>query len=67
MGILSSLGVMLWIGIGTQVAKAHGFLKLTHKPYSTEGCRVLNETLDATLADLGKWVSATMATSQAQM
>lgn len=67
MGILSSLGVMLWIGVGTQVAKAHGFLKLATKPYSTEGCRVLNETLDTTLADLGKWVSSTMTTSQAQM
>lgn len=63
---MSSLGVMLWIGVGTQVAKAHGFLKLAHKPYSIDGCRLLNETLDATLADLGKWVSSTIKTSQVQ-
>ncbi len=66
MGILSGLGVMLWIGIGTQVAKAHGFLKLEIKPYSIEGCRVINETLDTTLAELGRWMSSTMASPQAQ-
>ncbi|XP_046639502.1 sodium-coupled monocarboxylate transporter 1-like [Daphnia pulicaria] len=65
-GILSGLGVMLWIGIGTQVAKAHGFLKLETKPYSIEGCRVINETLDTTLAELGRWMSSTMASPQAQ-
>ena len=37
-GILSSLALMLWIGVGTQVWKARGFLKLASKPYTIEGC-----------------------------
>lgn len=41
---MSSLLLLLWIGVGTQVAKAQGFLKVPHKPYSTDGCPY-NETL----------------------
>ena len=37
-GIITSLIFMLWIGVGTQVAKAQGYLKLVPKPYSIEGC-----------------------------
>lgn len=44
MGIFSSLALMFWIGIGTQVSRSRGFLKLVPKPYSIEGCRVLNTT-----------------------
>lgn len=36
---------MLWIGVGAQVAKAQGFLKVPHKPYSTEGCPFNNATM----------------------
>lgn len=43
-GIISGLAVMLWIGVGSQVAKAHGFLKLVPKPYSIEHCPALNLT-----------------------
>lgn len=46
-GIVSSLLLMLWIGIGTQVSKAYGFLKLTPKPYSVQGCTALNVTTAA--------------------
>ncbi|KAK4008520.1 Uncharacterized protein APZ42_013873 [Daphnia magna] len=37
-GLLSSLLLMLWIGVGTQVAKAQGFIKVPRKPVSFEGC-----------------------------
>lgn len=35
---------MLWIGVGAQVAKAHGYLKLIPKPYNVEGCSAFNLT-----------------------
>ena len=44
-GLITSLLLLLWIGIGAQVAKAQGFLKVPHKPYSTEGCPFNNETM----------------------
>jgi len=37
-GVISSLALMFWIGIGTQMAKANGYLGVPAKPYSTEGC-----------------------------
>lgn len=49
---------MFWIGVGTQVAKAQGFLKLASKPYTTEGCRVINASSTA-LGDFSEWVSTT--------
>lgn len=54
-GIISGLGIMLWIGVGAQVAKANGFLKLIPKSYSTEGCTAFNLTsilLDAASENL---------------
>ncbi|XP_045030203.1 sodium-coupled monocarboxylate transporter 1 isoform X2 [Daphnia magna] len=65
-GVIASLGLMLWIGIGTQVAKAHGFLKLTSKLYSTDGCRALNATLTTALVELNGFVSSTTASSATQ-
>ena len=48
---------MLWIGVGTQVSKAYGHLKLIPKPYSIEGCRTLNTTT----SDISEFVSTTIA------
>lgn len=45
-GIISSLVLMLWIGIGTQVAKGAGYLKVESKPYNNTGCvPPLNSTI----------------------
>lgn len=46
-GIISSLVLMFWIGIGTQMAKANGYLKEPAKPYSIEGCFNLTGPTDA--------------------
>jgi hypothetical protein len=48
---------MLWIGVGTQVSKAYGHLKLIPKPYSIEGCRIANQTT----SDISEFVSTTIA------
>lgn len=49
---------MFWIGVGTQVSKAYGFLKLASKPYTTEGCRALNAT-DAAIGGFSEWIPTT--------
>lgn len=41
---MSSLLLMLWIGVGTQVAKAQGYLKVPRKPVSFDGCPSFNGT-----------------------
>nr|CAH0110367.1 unnamed protein product [Daphnia galeata] len=43
-GLMSSLLLMLWIGVGTQVAKAQGYLKVPRKPVSFDGCPSFNGT-----------------------
>ncbi|KZS22069.1 Uncharacterized protein APZ42_010961 [Daphnia magna] len=51
-GVVACPILILLIEIGTLVAKAQGFLKLTSKIYSTDGCHALNDTLTLTLVGL---------------
>ena len=59
--MISSLVFMLWIGIGTQVSKAYGHLKLTSKPYTIDGCRLVNDTTSS----VNEFFTTTIATVSA--
>jgi sodium-coupled monocarboxylate transporter 8/12 len=43
-GALTSLAVVLWIGLGAQVATANGQIQLDSKPTSIAMCPCINET-----------------------
>lgn len=43
-GAITSLVVVLWIGLGTQVAAVNGQIQLDSKPISIAGCPCINET-----------------------
>lgn len=43
-GAITSLMVVLWIGIGAQIATINGQIHLEHKPISIKGCPCVNET-----------------------
>ncbi|CAH0382315.1 unnamed protein product [Bemisia tabaci] len=43
-GASVSLALVLWIGIGTQIAQAHGFEPEEEKPISVAGCPCFNAT-----------------------
>jgi len=43
-GALTSLAVVLWIGLGAQVATANGQIQLDSKPTSIATCPCINET-----------------------
>ncbi|EFN89061.1 Sodium-coupled monocarboxylate transporter 1 [Harpegnathos saltator] len=43
-GAITSLVVVLWIGLGAQVAAINGQIRLDGKPTSIEGCPCINQT-----------------------
>lgn len=44
-GAITSLIVVLWIGLGAQVAAINGQIRLDGKPTSIEGCPCINQTV----------------------
>lgn len=43
-GAITSLIVVLWIGLGAQIAAVNGQIQLDGKPISIAGCPCINET-----------------------
>jgi len=43
-GAITSLAVVLWIGLGAQVAAVNGQIQLKSKPKSIASCPCINET-----------------------
>lgn len=43
-GAITSLGVVMWIGLGAQIATVNGQIELDSKPISIAGCPCINET-----------------------
>lgn len=44
-GAITSLVIVLWIGLGAQIAIMNGQIHLQNKPLSVEGCLCINETI----------------------
>ncbi|XP_043665305.1 sodium-coupled monocarboxylate transporter 1 isoform X3 [Vespula pensylvanica] len=49
-GALAGLTIVLWIGLGAQIAIINGQIRLESKLVSTEGCTCLNDTIPTTIA-----------------
>ncbi|KAI4497491.1 hypothetical protein M0802_007502 [Mischocyttarus mexicanus] len=50
LGAITSLLIVLWIGLGTQLAIFNGHINLENKPLSTKGCLCFNDTAEPTIA-----------------
>ncbi|KAL2716877.1 sodium-coupled monocarboxylate transporter 1-like [Vespula squamosa] len=49
-GAIAGLAIVLWIGLGAQIAIINGQIRLENKLVSTEGCVCLNGTIPTTIA-----------------